>query len=118
MPGKSIAGLDPVIHAKVRLAVMSILVSVKEASFTYLKNTIGTSDGNLSVSLSKLEEAGYVTIKKSYAGKKPLTTISVSKKGKAAFSRYVKALESLLHFNERENEKKTSKKGNHDEKKH
>lgn len=105
MPIEAISRLDPVIHSKVRLAVMSILVSVKEASFTYLKTAIGTTDGNLSVSLTKLEEAGYIKVKKSFQGKKPLTTCSVTVKGRGAFSRYVKDLDRILHLEKDEDGK-------------
>jgi DNA-binding transcriptional ArsR family regulator len=98
MPPEKLAQLDPIIHSRTRLAVLSILVSVKEASFNYLKETIGTTDGNLSVSLSKLEEAGYISIKKAFKGKKPLTTCRISEKGRIAFSEYVKALETYTAF--------------------
>jgi DNA-binding transcriptional ArsR family regulator len=98
MPPEKFAQLDSVIHSRTRLAVLSILVSVKEASFNYLKETIDTSDGNLSVSLSKLEEAGYISIKKAFKGKKPLTTCRISEKGTKAFSEYLKALESYIEF--------------------
>ncbi len=90
--------LDPVIHSRIRLAVLSILISVKEASFNYLKESIGTTDGNLSASLSKLEEARYISIKKAFKGKKPLTTCSITEKGKNAFSAYLKALETYIGF--------------------
>lgn len=93
--------LDPVIHSQVRLAVLSILISARRADFNYLKNTIGTTDGNLSTHLAKLEEAGYIRVKKSFQGKKPLTTCSLTEKGKAAFSGYVKALESYLPSREK-----------------
>ncbi len=96
MPPEKFALLDPVIHSRIRLAVLSILVSVKEASFSYLKETIETTDGNLSASLSRLEEAGYISIKKSFKGKKPLTTCSITEKGRAAFSDYLKALETYI----------------------
>ncbi|NIM90147.1 MAG: ArsR family transcriptional regulator [Candidatus Aminicenantes bacterium] len=98
MPPEKLAQLDPVIHSRTRLGVLSILVSVKEASFNYLKETIGTTDGNLSVSLSRLEEAGYISIKKAFKGKKPLTTCRISEKGKKAFSEYIKALETYTGF--------------------
>ena len=98
MPPEKLAQLDPVIHSRTRLAVLSILVSVKEASFNYMKETIGTTDGNLSVSLSKLEEAGYISIKKAFKGKKPLTTCRISEKGRKAFSEYLKALETYTGF--------------------
>lgn len=98
MPPEKLAQLDPIIHSRTRLAILSILVSVKEASFNYLKETIGTTDGNLSVSLSKLDEAGYIFIKKAFKGKKPLTTCKISKKGTKAFSEYIKALETYTGF--------------------
>lgn len=98
MPPEKLAQLDPVIHSRTRLAVLSILASVKEASFSYLKETIGTTDGNLSVSLSKLEEAGYISIKKAFKRKKPLTTCKISEKGRKAFSEYIKALETYTGF--------------------
>ncbi len=96
MPPEKFAQLDPVIHSRIRLAVLSVLISVKQASFSYLKETIDTTDGNLSASLSKLEEAGYISIKKSFKGKKPLTTCSISEKGRTAFSNYLKALETYI----------------------
>lgn len=98
MPPEKFAQLDPVIHSRIRLAVLSLLISVREASFNYLKETIGTTDGNLSASLSKLEEAGYISIKKSFKGKKPLTTCSIREKGRTAFSKYMKALETYIGF--------------------
>jgi len=98
MSPEKLDGLDPIIHSRIRLAVLSILVSVDEASFNYLKQTIGTTDGNLSVSLSKLEEAGYISIKKTFKGKKPLTTCNISEKGRQAFSEYVKTLEAYIGF--------------------
>lgn len=100
MPIDAFSQIDPVIHSKVRLAVMSILASVKEASFTYLKTSIRTTDGNLSVSLARLEESEYIEIKKSFQGKKPLTTCRMTKKGRNAFTRYVKALDNILHPDE------------------
>jgi len=90
--------LDPVIHSQIRLAVLSILLSVEKAEFNYLKEAIGTTDGNLSVHLSKLEQAGYISVKKSFKGKKPLTTCSLIEKGRTAFSRYLKALEDYIHL--------------------
>ncbi len=88
--------LDPVIHSQVRLAVLSVLIGLKEADFNYLKEVTKTTDGNLSTHLSKLEEAGYVTIKKSFKGKKPVTTCSITEKGKKAFTRYLEALRDYL----------------------
>ncbi|MBM3295931.1 MAG: transcriptional regulator [Candidatus Aminicenantes bacterium] len=88
--------LDPVIHSQVRLAVLSILLAAEKADFNYLKKSTGATDGNLSTHLVKLEEAGYIAVKKSFSGRKPLTTCSLTEKGRAAFARYVKALEGYL----------------------
>jgi len=88
--------LDPIIHSQIRLAVLSILIAVRHADFNYLKETTGTTDGNLSTHLAKLEEAGYIQVKKAFRGKKPLTTCSLTEKGKSAFARYLRALESYF----------------------
>jgi len=88
--------LDPVIHAQVRLAVLSILVSAKKADFNFLKNLTETTDGNLSTHLAKLEEAGYIAVKKTFLGKKPLTTYSITERGRTALAHYVKSLEGYL----------------------
>jgi DNA-binding HxlR family transcriptional regulator len=88
--------LDPVIHSQVRLAVLSILITARHADFNYLKKETGTTDGNLSTHLAKLEEAGYIQVKKAFQGKKPLTTCSLTEKGKSAFAKYLKALESYF----------------------
>jgi DNA-binding PadR family transcriptional regulator len=98
MLSEKLDDLDPIIHSRTRLAVLSILVSVDEASFNYLKQTISTTDGNLSVSLSKLEDAGYISIKKTFKGKKPLTTCKITEKGRKAFSEYVRTLETYIDF--------------------
>ena len=88
--------LDPIIHAPTRLAVLSVLISVESANFTYLKDTTGTTDGNLSTHLSKLEEQGYITIEKTFQGKKPLTTCAITKKGRAAFLQYLEQMEHII----------------------
>lgn len=88
--------LDPVIHSQIRLAVLSILISAKRAEFNYLKKETATTDGNLSTHLTKLEEAGYILVKKSFQGKKPLTTCSLTEKGRTAFAKYIRALESYI----------------------
>jgi DNA-binding HxlR family transcriptional regulator len=90
--------LDPIIHSQVRLSVMSILTAVKEADFNTLKNMTETTDGNLSTHLSKLEDAGYIRVKKSFKGKKPLTLCSLTDKGKDAFSAYLDGLEKIIQF--------------------
>lgn len=87
--------LDPVIHSQVRLAVLSILITARHADFIHLKKETGTTDGNLSTHLAKLEEAGYIRVKKAFQGKKPLTTCSLTEKGESAFALY---LLSLIHI--------------------
>ena len=98
MNPEKFAQLDAVIHSRIRLAIISILISVKDADFNYLKNTIGTTDGNLSTHLSKLEEKGYIKVAKGFKGKKPHTSCSLTDIGKKAFTRYLEALDNLVHF--------------------
>lgn len=88
--------LDPLLHSELRLAVMSLLISVKEAEFTYLKEQTKASAGNLSVQLQKLSEAEYICIEKSFRDNYPLTTCRISKKGIAAFEAYVDALKQYI----------------------
>ncbi len=98
MNPEKFAQLDPVIHSRIRLAILSILISFKDADFNYLKQTIGTTDGNLSTHLTKLEEKNYIKVTKGYKGKMPHTTCSLTDKGKQAFSKYLEAMDDLLHF--------------------
>ncbi|NBP69314.1 MAG: transcriptional regulator [Cytophagia bacterium] len=88
--------LDPLLHSQLRLGVMSILMSVESAEFTFLKEKTNSTAGNLSVQLDKLSEAGYILIEKSFNGKKPLTTCSITKKGTKAFEEYVNALKDYI----------------------
>jgi len=88
--------LDDIIHSRIRLAVISVLITVKEADFNFLKAQVKATDGNLSVHLKKLEDAEYINIKKEFVGKKPVTTCSLSKKGKIAFQKYIERLESFI----------------------
>lgn len=88
--------LDPLLHSQLRLAVMSVLISVASADFTYLKEKTEATAGNLSVQLDKLSTAGYIEIEKSFKGKRPLTTCKVTKKGVEAFEAYVKALQQYI----------------------
>lgn len=96
MSGFDIAKLDDVIHGRLRLGVMAYLSGAGAAEFNELKKQLQASDGNLSVHLSKLEEAGYVAIAKSFIGKKPLTRVSLTDKGRSAFIAYLTAIEALL----------------------
>jgi DNA-binding MarR family transcriptional regulator len=88
--------LDPLLHSQLRLGIMSILISVESAEFTFLKEKTNSTAGNLSVQLDKLSEAGYITIEKTFKGKKPLTTCSVTKQGVKAFEEYVNALKQYI----------------------
>lgn len=96
MKHDEILNLDPIIHAPTRLAIMSILISVENANFTFLKESTGTSDGNLSTHLTKLEESGYVSIEKKFVGKKPQTTCAITKNGRVAFEKYLEQLEQIV----------------------
>ena len=88
--------LDPLLHSQLRLSMMSVLMNLDEADFVYIKQQTQSTAGNLSVQLDKLAEAGYITIEKGYAGKKPRTTCRVTEKGKEAFAAYVDALRDYL----------------------
>jgi predicted transcriptional regulator len=88
--------LDPLLHSQLRLAIMSILLSVEEADFVYLKNKTGATSGNLSVQIEKLKEAEYITVNKWFKGKMPCTVCSITKKGIFAFDAYVKVLQSYI----------------------
>lgn len=89
--------LDPLLHSQLRLAVMSLLVSVRSAEFVYIKEKTGATAGNLSVQIDKLSTAGYIEVTKSFRGKKPLTTCRISDKGLQAFESYVQTLQSYIN---------------------
>jgi DNA-binding MarR family transcriptional regulator len=88
--------LDPLLHSQLRLAVMSLLMSVEEAEFNYLKEQTGASSGNLSVQIDKLKQAEYLTVTKSFRDNYPLTVCKKTKKGVKAFELYVNNLKSYL----------------------
>jgi len=88
--------LDPLLHSELRLAIMSLLVSLQKAEFTYIKEKTEATSGNLSVQLTKLEEAGYLEIKKGFKGKMPQTICTITNKGIEAFEQYVDNLKSYL----------------------
>jgi DNA-binding transcriptional ArsR family regulator len=90
------APLDPVLHNQLRLAVVSLLIAVDEADFTYLLERTGATRGNLSVQLTKLKEAGYLEIIKGYKDNYPNTRCRLTKAGIKAFERYVKAIKGYL----------------------
>lgn len=84
--------LDPLLHSQVRLAIMSMLISVKNAEFNYLLENINTTKGNLSFQLTKLKNAGYIDIQKSFRGNYPLTTCNITSSGITAYEKYVNAI--------------------------
>ncbi len=88
--------LDPLLHSQLRLAVMSLLISLAEADFVFLREKTGSTAGNLSVQLDKLSEAGYIKIEKGYVGKKPRTTCQITPLGRTAFETYIEALKSYF----------------------
>jgi len=88
--------LDDVIHGRLRLGVMAYLSTAESADFNTLKAKLGATDGNLSVHLKKLEEAGYVRIDKRFVGRKPLTEVALTDPGRAAFIRYLDAMRALV----------------------
>ncbi|CCX43983.1 MAG: transcriptional regulator [Muribaculaceae bacterium] len=90
--------LDPLLHSQLRLAVMSILMSVEEADFVYLREKTESTAGNLSVQLDKLARAEYITVEKGFAGRKPRTVCRVTDKGRRAFEDYVDTLRSYLNL--------------------
>lgn len=88
--------LDPVIHGKLRLALLSLLAGVNEAEFTWLREKTGSTDGNLGAHLTKLEEAGYLSVEKKFVARKPVTLYRMTEKGRDALTGYVHALKQLL----------------------
>jgi DNA-binding transcriptional ArsR family regulator len=88
--------LDPILHSQLRLAVMSLLIGVKEAEFTFIKEKTNATAGNLSVQIQKLKEVGYIDVIKQFVDNYPQTTCKVTPKGIAAFEAYVKALQQYL----------------------
>ncbi len=89
--------LDPVLHSQLRLSIISFLVGVKSATFTYLLEKTGATKGNISVQLKKLEEAGYINIDKSFQDNYPRTTCKITETGLKAFKDYVDALREYIN---------------------
>ena len=85
--------LDPLLHAELRLAVMSLLISADEAEFPYIKEQTGATAGNLSVQVDKLSAAGYIEVEKTFKGKRPCTICRITDQ---AFKTYIEALKSYL----------------------
>lgn len=88
--------LDPLLHQRLRLAIMSMLVAAEKAEFKLIKQKTEATAGNLSIQLRKLEEAGYLKIAKSFRGNYPLTKVSITAEGQTAFNSYVANLQGYL----------------------
>lgn len=91
-----IGKIDDVIHGRLRLGVMAYLVNAEVADFNELKGVLEVTQGNLSVQLRKLEEAGYVAIEKGFLGRKPRTQVRITPEGRKAFAEYLDALGRLI----------------------
>ena len=89
--------LNPLLHSELRLGVMSILISVEEADFTYLKQETKATAGNLSVQIDKLSKAKYIEVIKTFKGKMPCTLCRITPKGIEAFEEYVEALKTYIY---------------------
>jgi DNA-binding MarR family transcriptional regulator len=96
MPSFDIGKLDDVIHGRLRLGIMAYLADAEAADFTELKDLLDATQGNLSVHLRKLEEAGYVAIDKSFVNRKPLTRVRMTPAGRRAFAAYLEAISKLV----------------------
>ena len=88
--------LDPILHSQLRLAIMSLLIGVQQADFTFIKEKTNATAGNLSVQIQKLKDAGYIEVTKQFKDNYPQTICRVSKKGIEAFEKYVAALKTYL----------------------
>ena len=96
MAGFDIGGIDEVIHGRLRLGIMAYLASAEVADFNELKALLDCTQGNLSVHLRRLEDAGYITIEKSFLGRKPLTRARITPAGVTAFGAYLEAMGRLV----------------------
>lgn len=88
--------LDPLLHSQLRLAIVSLLLSVEEADFSYLKEHTEATSGNLSIQIDKLSAAGYIEVRKEIVGKKPRTSCRLTERGREALAEYVDALKEYL----------------------
>jgi predicted transcriptional regulator len=92
----SFKDLDPLLHSQLRLAIMSLLMNVEEADFSFLKDETDATSGNLSVQINKLKEAEYIKVSKRFHKNYPQTMCKVTPLGRSRFEAYVKALQSYL----------------------
>ena len=91
---------DPVLLSQVRLGIVTVLITRKDATFSDLKSLLGLTQGNLGIHLQKLEEAAYVATKKAFVKRKPRTTVRITPKGRDAFLRHVEQLEKVARASE------------------
>jgi DNA-binding MarR family transcriptional regulator len=89
--------LDDVIHSRIRLATMAILAAVDDAEFTFLRERVQATDGNLGMHLKKLEDAGYVAVDKAFVDRKPVSRYRLTTLGRRAFKEYIARIDRLLH---------------------
>ncbi|MEO6229038.1 MAG: transcriptional regulator [Ferruginibacter sp.] len=89
--------LDPILHSQLRLAIISLLIGVKEAEFTFLKEKTNATAGNLSVQVNKLKDAGYIEVVKQFKENYPQTICKITRAGIEAFEKYVNALHSYVN---------------------
>lgn len=89
--------LDPILHSQLRLSIVSILMTVDEANFNFIKESTKAAAGNISIQIKKLEEAGYIKVKKSFKNNYPNTTLSITGKGIEAFENYVNNLMEYIN---------------------
>ncbi|MBS5552272.1 MAG: transcriptional regulator [Bacteroides sp.] len=90
--------LNPIIHSQLRLTIMTLLVSVEEADFNYLKEQTNATSGNISVQLDKLSSAGYIMVTKEFVGKRTRTSCRLTEEGKRAMEEYIETLKSYLNL--------------------
>jgi len=88
--------INDVLHSRIRTAIMAVLISVDEAEFTFIRDKINATDGNLSVHLKKLEENQYIAVDKKFVNRKPVSTYKITDEGRNAFEDYIRTLESII----------------------
>lgn len=89
--------LDPILHSQLRLSIVSILMTVEEANFSFIKDATQAAAGNVSIQISKLQEAGYISVEKTFKNNYPNTLLSITEKGRSAFEEYVKNLQKYIY---------------------
>jgi len=89
--------LDPILHSQLRLSIVSILITVEEADFSFIKETTKAAAGNISIQIKKLQEAGYIDVEKTFVNNYPKTTLSITDKGIKAFETYVEDLKKYIN---------------------